>query len=211
MGKKVYLKCIGNVETKGTQVLLQDVGEVWCSDKAMVERLKKLLIHRFGQQEYGRVVISSLRLIQQMEEAENGIEVEALGETDILLERIRVRNEKGIGEVCKVLLVCLVSFCGTLFTIMAYHNDIGINRLFETIYTLLMGRKPVGINPLEISYSIGVTAGILVFFNHIGKRRITKDPTPIEVAMRGYEYDVDKTLIDTAIREGLEEEVQWKE
>lgn len=35
---------------------------------------------------------------------------------------------------------------------------------------------------------------------------VTKDPTPIEVAMRNYEEDVDKALIATAGREGKEEE-----
>lgn len=44
--------------------------------------------------------------------------------------------------------------------------------------------------------------GIIVFFNHIGGRRITKDPTPIEVEMRVYEKDVNDALIETADREG---------
>ena len=41
-----------------------------------------------------------------------------------------------------------------------------------------------------------------MFFNHIGGRRITKDPTPIEVEMRIYETDVNKALIETADRGG---------
>ena len=39
-------------------------------------------------------------------------------------------------------------------------------------------------------------------FNHIGGRRITKDPTPIEVEMRIYEDDVNNALVETADREG---------
>ena len=45
---------------------------------------------------------------------------------------------------------------------------------------------------------------IILFFNHIGGRRITKDPTPIEVEMASYEEDVEKALIKNADREGLE-------
>ena len=60
---------------------------------------------------------------------------------------------------------------------------------------------------IEISYSIGLALGIIVFFNHVGGRRITKDPTPIEVAMKNYEKDVDTTLIETAGREGKEIDV----
>ena len=57
------------------------------------------------------------------------------------------------------------------------------------------------------SHSIGLALGIIVFYNHIGGRRLTKDPTPIEVAMHNYEYDVDMALIELADREGVEEDV----
>lgn len=53
-----------------------------------------------------------------------------------------------------------------------------------------------------MAYSIGLAIGIIVFFNHIGGRRITKDPTPIEVEMRIYEDDVNNALVETADREG---------
>ena len=96
----------------------------------------------------------------------------------------------------------LISFFGTGFTIMAFHNDISINRLFSRVYEQVMGYTPQGYTILEIAYSLGLTVGIIVFFNHIGGRRLTKDPTPIEVEMRVYETDVNKALIETADREG---------
>ena len=69
---------------------------------------------------------------------------------------------------------------------------------------MVMDEAPGPINILEISYSVGLFLGIVVFFNHIGGRRLTKDPTPIEVAMRNYEEDVDRALIASAEREGRE-------
>ena len=67
---------------------------------------------------------------------------------------------------------------------------------------MVMGRPGDGYGILELSYCLGLAIGIIVFFNHIGGRRITKDPTPIEVEMRVYEQDVNKALIETADREG---------
>ena len=66
------------------------------------------------------------------------------------------------------------------------------------------GREVVslGENAVLIAYSLGLAVGIILFFNHVGGRRITKDPTPIEVEMRVYETDVNKALIETADREG---------
>lgn len=95
-------------------------------------------------------------------------------------------------------------FFGTGFTIIAFHNDVGINEVFTEIYKIAMGREPGGLNVLEVAYSLGLALGIIVFFNHIGGRRITKDPTPIEVSMRNYEEDVNKALVNTAGREGKE-------
>ena len=84
---------------------------------------------------------------------------------------------------------------------MAFHNDIGIREVFGQIYELLTGQEPQPVTALEIAYSIGLALGILVFFNHIGGRRITSDPTPIEVEMRKYETDVNQALTETADRE----------
>jgi stage V sporulation protein AA len=48
---------------------------------------------------------------------------------------------------------------------------------------------------LEIAYSAGLAAGILIFFNHFASWKMTVDPTPIEVEMRLYEENINKTLI----------------
>ena len=51
---------------------------------------------------------------------------------------------------------------------------------------------------MEIPYSIGLAVGITVFFNHCSKRKLTTDPTPIEVEMTTYEEEVIKNQLSTA-------------
>lgn len=206
-GITVYLKCGRNVEVQQENVFLKDVATLQCADGEVLARCSALKIHHFTPQGEKRCVVSVLKLIRQMEEACPGISVQSLGEADVLIEQVKVARFKGPRQWLKVALVCLVSFFGTAFTIMAYHNDVGIHEVFGEIYRIFMGSEPVGVNVLEISYSLGLAAGIIVFFNHIGGRRITKDPTPIEVSMRNYEEDVNKALIETAGREGREKDV----
>ncbi len=206
-GITVYLKCDRNVEVQQENVFLKDVATLQCADGEVLARCSALKIHHFTPQGEKRCVVSVLKLIRQMEEACPGISVQSLGEADVLIEQVKVARFKGPRQWLKVVLVCLVSFFGTAFTIMAYHNDVGIHEVFGEIYRIFMGSEPVGVNVLEISYSLGLAAGIIVFFNHIGGRRITKDPTPIEVSMRNYEEDVNKALIETAGREGREKDV----
>lgn len=202
----VYLKCDRNVEVQSEDVFMTDVGTLRCADKIIAAKLKALKVHHFGREDTKRCVISTLKLVELMEETCPGISVEIVGETDVLIEQVNVDRHKGWQQWLKCGLVCLVSFFGTAFTIMAYHNDVGINDVFTEIYRMVMNREPQGLNTLEVSYSLGLAAGIIIFFNHVGGRRLTKDPTPIEVAMRNYEEDVDKALIATAGREGKEEE-----
>ncbi len=203
----VYIKCDRNVEVQTPDVYLKDLGSLRCADSVVSAKLKALKIHHFAQGAPLRTVFSVLKLIELMEETCPGITVQVVGETDVLVEKVNVNKHKKWQQWPKVALVSLVSFAGTAFTIMAYHNDSGINDLFTEVYRICMNREPGGINILEVSYSIGLAAGIILFFNHIGGRRITKDPTPIEVAMRNYEKDVDNALIETAGREGKEVDV----
>ena len=56
--------------------------------------------------------------------------MENLGETDVVVERIDVDRHKGFVQWCKLAFVALISYFGTGFTIMAFHNDIGINEVF---------------------------------------------------------------------------------
>lgn len=203
----VYIKCDRNVEVQTPDVYLKDLGSLRCLDSVVSAKLKALKIHHFAQGAPLRTVFSVLKLIELMEETCPGITVQVVGETDVLVEMVDVNKHKKWQQWPKVVLVSLVSFAGTAFTIMAYHNDAGINDLFTEVYRICMNKEPGGINILEISYSIGLAAGIILFFNHIGGRRITKDPTPIEVAMRNYEKDVDNALIETAGREGKEIDV----
>ena len=202
----VYLKCDRNVEVQSPDVYMTDVGNLRCADPVVAAKLKALKIHHFGKEDARRCVISSLKLIELMEDASPGVTVQIVGETDVLVEWVEVDKHKSGIQYLKTALVCLISFFGTAFTIMAYHNDVGINEVFTEVYKMVMNREPQGLNVLEVSYSLGLALGIIVFFNHVGGRRLTKDPTPIEVAMRNYEEDVDKALIATAGREGKEEE-----
>lgn len=202
----IYLKCDRNVEVQSQDVFLSDVGSLQCADAVTAAKCRALKIYHFGKNAPKRCVISTLKIVEQIENTCPDSTVQIIGEPDVLVEWISVNRHKGWQQWSKTVLVCLISFFGTAFTIMAYHNDVGINEVFTEVYRMLMNREPQGLNTLEVSYSIGLALGIIVFFNHIGGRRLTKDPTPIEVALRNYEEDVDKALIAAAGREGKEQE-----
>ena len=93
-------------------------------------------------------------------------------------------------------------FFGAAFTIMAFNNDVGVTDVFAKFYQQITGTESNGITELEICYSIGLAVGIIVFFNHVGHKKITHDPTPIQIEMRKYETDLDTAFINNAERRG---------
>lgn len=198
----IYINAEQNAEVMKAQVSVSDIASVYCKEKEICAKVKAIRVHKFHEHEKKRQVISILKIIELIEKEIPGVQVESIGETATLIELVSLDKHKGPLQFFKLLFVASISFFGTGFTIMAYHNDIGINRLFETIYEQVMGYPSNGYSILEVAYSIGLAVGIILFFNHIGGRRITKDPTPIEVEMRIYENDVNKALIETADREG---------
>lgn len=201
-GETLYLKVERSVEIMEDDVYLKDVAKIFCADSHIVAKVKSIKIHRFREKEEKRRVFSVLKLIELINQSCPGVSVETIGEADVLVERIDVNKHKSGIQLLKIIFVAGISFFGTAFTIMAFHNDIGINKVFGKVYELVMGQPSAGYSILEFAYSIGLALGIIVFFNHIGGRRITKDPTPIEVEMRIYEKDVNDALVETADREG---------
>lgn len=208
----LYLMAKQNVALSKEDVELSDVASVYCEDETVRAKAESLKIHRFRQDGQPRVVVSVLKVIEQITKLCPGITVESIGETDIIIEKASLQHDKpdqknSFGAYVKIAFVSLICFFGSAFTIMAFHNDVGLADVLSRIYELVIGAESDGYTALEISYSIGLAAGIIVFYNHIGGRRLTSDPTPLEVEMRNYERDVNQALVEMADRQKLEKDV----
>lgn len=196
----LYIKLTQNAEVTQKELFLKDVAKITCRDQHIIAKAKAIKIYTFHEDK--RQVISMLKIIELLEAISPNLIIENVGSTtEVVVERIESAKGKSMLNMVKTVLIALVCFFGTAFTVMSFHNDIGINKMFEQIFFMVTGTKSDGCTILEISYSIGLGSGIIIFFNHIGKRRITKDPTPVEVEMREYEMAVNTALAETADRE----------
>ena len=212
MAGTVYIKLEQKTQVLKPNVTVGDLGMVFCNDVHVQSYVRALQLYKFSNKEGtpkkpNRVIISVVQIIKMIQEKYPGYTVISLGEADVVVELVKVKKQKTILIWVKVVLVCLICFFGTAFTIMAFHNDIGITAVFAKFYENVTGKQSNGFSVLEVSYSVGLAAGMCIFFNHIGGRRLTKDPTPIEVEMRIYEDEVNRALIATAEREGKEIDV----
>lgn len=200
----LYIKGDRNVEVTKQNVTLGDILEIECSDSAVLAKVKTLRILKIRQEKEQRFVISVLKIISCIHEQYPRIEVQNLGEEDIIVTYENQKTPPVFWHIIKTIFVAAVIFCGAAFSIMAFNNDVSVTQLFGQIYQMVMGKESNGFTVLEVTYSMGMAIGILIFFNHFGKKRFTVDPTPMEVQMRLYENDIQTTLVEDASRRGKE-------
>lgn len=201
MADIIYLNLSPKMQTTNAKVTAGDVAEITGVNSLYVERIKKLVIYEFLE-DHTRQIVSCLKIVNRIQKDNPDAVVIPIGAKEVILEYSSSPKHNKAWEILKIGFVALISFFGTAFTIMAFHNDIGINDVFVRISALVTGEVEKGTWALELSYAIGLAVGILVFFNHVGKRRLTHDPTPLEVSMRTYEDDVNNTLTEDWERKG---------
>lgn len=197
----LYLKLNLSKEVTSRRIALKDVASFYCAEKKIEEQIGNLTLIQLKETEEFRV-ISVLKIMELIEKRYPDLMIMNVGEQEVLVQMASEKKESRFFTMGKLLFVMLISFFGTGFTIMAFHNDIGIRKVFQRVYEIITGTPAKGYSILEIAYSFGLCIGILIFFNHIGRKKITADPTPIEVEMRIYEDSVNKAKIENTDREG---------
>ena len=205
----LYIKIDRNCLIKQPKVILSDIAKLECEDEPLLRKIKAIEVHRFrdDKKDHKTVSMSILKIIELIHKIKPGLLVVNEGEPDFILEYQENGEQNGWLEKLKTVVLCMVIFFGSAYTIMAFNNDVSIGEVFDRFYGQFMGVDKPQVSEIEIFYSIGLAAGILVFFNHVGKKKLTLDPTPIQVEMRKYEKDVDTTFIENAGRKGSEEDV----
>lgn len=204
---QVYLKVNSITQVHHKEILLKDVASLFCSDQKVLERCQSLPIFKVKDNKEKRYVQDVMPIIQKITQLGQGIQVVNLGETDFILDYRPLAPPKLFWQWMKTIFVCIVCFFGAAFAIMTFNNDVDVPALFSDLYQLVTGKESSGFTILEASYSFGLSAGIIVFFNHFAKWKLNADPTPLEVEMRTYEEDISRTLIENAGRKETEVDV----
>ncbi len=195
MSHTVYIQISPHVEVHHPEVCLQDVAKLSCAEEGVLQRLRTLPILEIDSERPGRYVLPAMELIEKLQKEETDLEISLLGETDLVITYEKEKHSHRLWAVGKAAFVCLVSFFGAAFGIMTFNTDVGVKELFAQIYWQVTGARGSGYSVLEISYSIGIGLGVLFFFNHFGHRKITGDPSPMQMKMRQYEEDVNAAII----------------
>lgn len=196
MSDTLYIQTEENVEVHHPHVYLQNIAKLSCSNSKILNKLRVMPVANLQPDKPGRYVISVMDLIKEIQQKEPDLDITTIGEPTFLITYQKEGTVNIVLRWCKVVFVCLATFFGAGFSIMTFNNDVDIPALFEQIYTQVTGQASDGFSILEISYSVGIGLGVLFFFNHFGRMKLTDDPTPMQVQMRLYENDVNTTIME---------------
>lgn len=192
----LYMKIDRNIELNKREIYLSDVAKLECVNKEILNRVKAIKLMNIPDEKNNRFVFSVLKVIELIHKLYPNLEINNMGEIDFIIDYEKPRKQPRVLSVLKLLSVCVITFFGAAFAIMTFNNDVGVDEVFGQVHELVLGEPSDGFTVLELTYSIGLTLGILVFYNHFGGKKITSDPTPVEVEMRLYEDDINTTLIE---------------
>ena len=198
MKETIYIKVPYCVEVTEPKVQFSDFLTIYCNDKKIENTVGAMHFHTFEKD--GQIVVSILKIIEMIKKKYPEIDIDNLGQEDFIIEYSHPDKHKKLKEILSTFFICLVTFFGGGYAIMAYNTDIGAKELFVYLSMLFLGNAKQGVILLSIFYSIGLTFGMILFFNHIGNRKLTKDPTPLEIQMRLYEKDISTTIIKDVSR-----------
>lgn len=206
MQNYVYVELEDSVQVFEKNVRVSDVATVWTADPALSSKIKRMVVYRFEEADRKeKQVISLLWLTRAVLSHFPDCVLIPHGESDCIVELVDSKMKDGKNtflQKLKVFFVSIICLFGGAFSIMAFHNDISVTNIFMQFYEFVTGNASSGFTVLEISYSIGLLIGILVFYNHVGKKKLVQEPTPIEVSMRNYERDMDEAIVKRLGREG---------
>lgn len=202
MGENVYISFAKCTEIKNEKIRVSDVADVWCQNEKTLAQIKNTVIGNVNNAKDCVYTYTVISVIKQLEKKLPEITVNNLGDSEFLISYHYKKNPSIVWRIIKVIFISLIVFCGGAFAIMAYGNDIDIGKLFNFITDFFIGEEKGDSLVIEVAYSVGLSLGIILFFNNWGKRKQTKDPTPIQVSMRSYEEELYKTIIENNVREG---------
>ncbi|MBQ8148378.1 MAG: stage V sporulation protein AA [Lachnospiraceae bacterium] len=200
MSETIYLNVQQSSAIQRPVVRIGDVAEVFCENKTVKKQVGKIIITEFESTKAFKKVFSTCYLIQLITDLVPNCQVESIGETDFIVYYKPVGKQGVWKDRIKCMIVSLIAFFGAAFSIMTFNTDVTTPNLFAQLTELFTGQPEQGPGILQLTYSIGLFLGIILFFNHGGKYKLTNDPSPLQVQMRQYEQGVNQAFIIDAER-----------
>jgi stage V sporulation protein AA len=190
--KTVYIRLRNRVLVRPREkILLKDIAQLIAKD-ALHEQLDQLMIYQISDQDRNIVIIDVMQVIAEMAKLDPTIEVQLLGPSQTIVEVVYKKKKY---STALFVLAWLLLFFGSMLTIMNFHEDVSMQNVHQRLYKIITGKNEEKPLLFQIPYSIGLGLGMIIFFNHVFKKRLNEEPSPLEVEMFNYQQDLDRYVV----------------
>ncbi|KQL49233.1 stage V sporulation protein AA [Brevibacillus choshinensis] len=156
------------------------------------EAISRMPIYRVKPEDGNLIIIDIMQVIQRLRSAYPEADLDIQGSPQIIVE---VLNPRKKANLVLVALVWVLLFVGSGLAIMNFHTDVSMMQVHQRIFYLITGQESKQPLWLQIPYSIGIGMGMILFFNHIFKKKINEEPSPLEVELFMYQQSLDQYYI----------------
>ncbi|PMC39485.1 stage V sporulation protein AA [Bacillus sp. UMB0899] len=200
MDKTVYIRLRHRIQVHPNDVITIERIALIVGNKELTGKLKNIVIHEVQLSDKNMVVIDVMHVIKEIHKYDNQIDVQALGSNQTIVEIMYKKKKLSPLLFC---IVWLLLFIGAGLAIMNFHEDVSMQAVHQRIYKIVTGKENAQPLILQIPYSIGLGLGMILFFNHLFKKRINEEPSPLEVEIFNYQLDLDQYVAMNENKENL--------
>lgn len=158
------------------------------------QKIEQILVFPYGFNKPVR--LTSVQIIALIKQHINNIILIPIGESSALYQPLQQKKENPLLAFLRVAFSMLLLFFGSALAIMYFHSDVNMNEAHQMIYYLISGEKASKPTLLSIAYSIGIGAGIFIFFEVYNKIKNKDNPGPLELEMHQSEKELRDFLRD---------------
>ncbi|GAB2574211.1 stage V sporulation protein AA [Gracilibacillus alcaliphilus] len=189
---KVYIRLKKKITAKQNQyITLKDIAFI-TGNIEYLDELGAVPIYQITEADKNISVIDGFQLLEVMVQAYPLLSIELLGTNQVIVE---IPKQAKKVSVPIIFLIWLLMCVGSAMAIMNFHYDVSMQEVQQGIYYLLTGERVNKPLWLQIPYSIGLGLGMILFFNHLFKKRFNEEPSPLEIEVFNYQQDLDQYVI----------------
>jgi stage V sporulation protein AA len=187
----LYVRLQKKVMAEPGQLLrMKDVCQVVSEQD--VAHLLAIPVHTTTLEHGNFAVIDAIQLIDLIQKRYPNWDCQVIGPAQVIIE---IRTSTRMPKILSVLVVWALLFVGSGMAIINFHIDVSMKELHERMFHLVTGHAMNRPWLIQIPYSFGIGLGMILFFNHIFKRRFNEEPSPMELEMFSYQETIDQYVI----------------
>lgn len=190
--KTVYIRLRHRVFIQpNDKIFLKDIAQIIAED-ALHNQIGNRVLYQADAKDRNIIIIDVMHVVEEIKKFDSMIDVQIIGPSQTIIEV--VYKKRKISPIF-FLIIWFLLFFGSMLTIMNFHEDVSMQDAHQRLYKIITGKSVDKPLMFQIPYSFGLGLGMILFFNHVFKKRLNEEPSPLEVEMFNYQQDLDRYVV----------------